>query len=179
MKAAKAVKAAAEKVDAEVKEYNKLSAAKTPAAAAVNKSTKNTSIAKVTVEHVAAVTNKSTKPLNRNATHNLLPVHHDMLKANGNDPVSLASFYATEDRKEALKTGWKWEPASTVSSVPNWIAPLSLFWRPPAHFVPPDYKKPHQKVSLVAQNWNLRGGTAAGTVAAMEKTADEAMRTCF
>merc|ERR1719321_1122984 len=98
--------------------------------------------------------------------------NHNMLKANAadvNGPVSLASFYATEDQKEASKTAWKWEPASTVSSVPNWIAPLSLFWRPPAHFVPPDFKKP-KKVSLVAQNWNLRGGSAAaaGTVASME-----------
>jgi hypothetical protein len=167
-KAAQAVKAAAEKVDHAVQESHKL-VAKPEAVAAVNKS--NTSIAKVAVEHVATVTNKTTRPLTKNGT---AEVHHNVLTANTNGPVSMASFYATEDQKEASKTAWHWEPASTVHSVPNWIAPLSLFWRPPAHFVPPNFKE-HKKVSLVSQNWHLRGGSsAAGTVASMEHTAAEA-----
>jgi hypothetical protein len=53
---------------------------------------------------------------------------------------------------------------------------MSLFWRPPAHFIPPDMKPRSHKLSLAAQNWHLRGGSAAaaGTVASMEHTAEEA-----
>jgi len=166
-KASKVVEAAAKKVEAAVNKTHKQTASK---AVAVNK-TRNTSVANKSNGIAKVPTPAKALVVNTKSNRTIAAAH----RSNAHGPNSLADFYMAEDAKEAYQTkSWHWEPTASVQPVSSRWAPLSLFWRPPAHWIPPDFHPASKKASLLAQNWHLRGGSAAGTVASMEKTAEEA-----